>query len=645
MRALIDVSFVDNTSYSDNNTNDVVGMVLPHSWGPVGRIVTCDYSNFLSLYPQEATKEYAVADSCFNAGAGSMEIFRLQGSTTYFHVFLYLSKASENDDLEAEDFKSAYLDVADTQLDDFDACLATVVEGNRAALTKLKTLYDAIVALEAALSTEHSIELEAFKSALEAAKGADVQSAIPDDTEDSDWDSVAAEGVDKPAISEYFQSLVLAVSTVVFTPAGTAAIKLGKDRQTTVNYTKPVIGGDDIDQVLVDFVTGCPGNIPLEGDLSIRVNVGMDEEENQIITFTLIQNLDGDVVSVESMSGSPIAGTTLDGRSYYIAEVVRRDSDYFDAVVKVNSSAFLKACPAGTEFQSDVVYDVEEIAEIEETDIVAAYTQHFGSCALSNATILIPCRTTTAINNAVKSAAGTRMDCCAIIGYPIENSFTLEEIQSFARTMLGEKFAFFYAGRDVYTLLGQEFNTSCVGVIAGRYCQTTEDATINQLPSAQAYGSYPGTLVESLDETGVLALHEEGFNSVYQTATGPYIWGLKSLHSRQNSYFAKANVMRVIAQLLATTFDYLETVLHTPNSDRKKAMVQQNRQAFLDQLIAQDVLRGSSTCQCDRNNNQDKDTNGGELLIVDFDMWFVKLIERFHIRIKASDDTTTVEGV
>lgn len=645
MRSLIQVSFIDNSSYADNNTNDVVGMVLPHSWGPVGQIVTCSYSKFLEYFPQEATAEYAVADSCFNAGAGTMEIFRPQGSATYFHAYLYLSKASETDDVEAEDYKDAYLDVADTQLDDFDACLATVEASKRTALTKLKTLYDATLALETAISGEHTTELEAFNAALAAAKEDDVQNSIPDDTEDSDWDSVAAEGVDRPAISEYFQSLALAVATITFTPAGTVALKLGKDRQPSANYTAPVVGGDDIDKILVDFVSGYPGNIPLEGDLSVRVNVGMDEEDNQVITLTLIQNLDGDVVAVETMTGSPIAGTTLDGRSYYIAEVVRRDSDYFDAAVKVNSNDFLKACPAGTEFQADVTYDVEELTEVEETDIVAAYTQYLGSCALSNATLLIPCRTTTAINNAVKNAAGTRMDCCAILGYPIEQSFTLEEIQTFARTMLGEKFAFFYAGRDVYTLLGQEFNTSCVGVIAGRYCQTTEDATINQVPSAQSYGAYPGSLVESLDESGVLALHEEGFNSVYQTATGPYIWGLKSLHTRQNSYFAKANVMRVIAQLLATTFDYLESVLHTPNSDRKKAMVQQNRQAFLDQLIAQDVLRGPSTCQCDRNNNQDKDTNGGELLIIDFDMWFVKLIERFHIRITASDDTTTVEGV
>jgi hypothetical protein len=62
-------------------------------------------------------------------------------------------------------------------------------------------------------------------------------------------------------------------------------------------------------------------------------------------------------------------------------------------------------------------------------------------------------------------------------------------------------------------------------------------------------------------------------------------------------------------------------------------------------LISQEVLKGNSKCQCDDKNNPDDQTNGGELLIIDFDCWFVKLIERFKVRITASDSTTTVTGL
>ena len=103
--------------------------------------------------------------------------------------------------------------------------------------------------------------------------------------------------------------------------------------------------------------------------------------------------------------------------------------------------------------------------------------------------------------------------------------------------------------------------------------------------------------------------------------------------------------MRVIANILYTTVPFLEENLHTPNSDRKKATIQSNRQSYLDVLIAKDVLKPDSKAQCDANNNPDNLTNGGELLILDFDCGFIKLIERFKVRITASDSTTTVTGL
>lgn len=644
MQALYTVEFTDNSNYANNNTEDSVGMVLPHTWGPVNRVVRCDYAAFLENFPQAANAMYAEADSCFNAGCGTMEIFRPQGKSTYFHIFLYKSKASENDDLEAQDYKDAYDNYSVTGKSSFDEVSALVTSGKKSELDKLKTLYDAIKALEAKLTTDNTTEKEAFDAALLAASNESVRDSVPDPAQPSDWEESAAD-VDKEVVAEYFSSIINSINTIQFVPKGTEALKVGKDRQSKATFTKPLSGYEDIDVVLCDVVTGNPGNIPMEGTLSMRLSVGEDEEKNQVITYSLIQNLDGDTVAVETIIGSPIPGMLIDGQNYYFPEVVRRDSLYSDSEMKVSADDFLKYVTVGTEFQGEVNYDIENIPEIEEDEIVAAYAKYFSTRSLSKCSILIPCKCTTAINNAVKNTAGQCMNRNAIIGYPTDQPFDFESIKEFGLTMLGEKFAMFYGGRAVYSLLGMQLTTSCVGVIAGRYCSVTEDASINQIPSAAAYGAYPGSLIESLDESEVLALHELGFNSVYNTTDGPFIWGVKSLHTRQASYFAKANVMRVIAQLLRTTFDYLDQNLHTPNSDRKKAMIQQNRQAFLDTLIAKEVLKANSKCQCDGNNNRDIDTNGGELLIVDFDCWFVKLIERFKIRITASDQTTTVTGL
>lgn len=649
MRQLIDVEFVDNSNYSDNTTDDVVGMVLPHSWGPVNKVTSVVYSKFLTNYPAEATSHYAIADGCFNAGAGMMEIVRPQGTQTYLHCVLYKSKPSAKDQLNAVEYNNAYEAVQPTGKSSFDEVLTLIEPTKATTLQKLKTLYSSISALQLALDSEHAAELSAFNNALAAAKAPEVAAAVPDALVTEDWvteiPSNAAEVV------SYLQGIVDAIPAVEFTPSGTAAIKLGIDRQMKLNYTTPtggnegMINPDDVDKVICDFVQIYPGNIPLEGELAMRVAVGDDDEGERTIGFSLIQTLNGTTVAVESLQGSVVPGTLLDGQNYFITDVMNRDSLYFTAFMKVTPEELNTLIPVDSEYGQQVNYSVEEIAEISEEQIVAAYAKYFASCALSKATLLIPTKCTEAINNAVKQAAGKRMDCCAIIGYPTEQIFDYESVLAFLQLMLGEKFAFFYAGRDTYTVKGQQLLTPCVGKIAGRYCAVTADTNINQIPSAEAYGAYPGALVETFDEDEVLALHKLGGNSVYTTANGPLIWGVKSLHTRQASYFAKANVMRVIAQILYTTFPLLNQNLHTPNSTRKKATIQANRQAFLSTLISQDVLKGNSYCQCDDKNNPDELTNGGELLILDFDCGFIKLIERFKVRITASDSTTTVTGL
>lgn len=74
--------------------------------------------------------------------------------------------------------------------------------------------------------------------------------------------------------------------------------------------------------------------------------------------------------------------------------------------MKVTPEELNTLIPVDSEYGQQVNYSVEEIAEISEEQIVAAYAKYFASCALSKATLLIPTKCTEAINNAVKQAAG-----------------------------------------------------------------------------------------------------------------------------------------------------------------------------------------------------------------------------------------------
>ena len=286
MRQLIDVEFVDNSNYSDNTTDDVVGMVLPHSWGPVNKVTSVVYSKFLTNYPAEATPHYAIADGCFNAGAGMMEIVRPQGTQTYLHCVLYKSKPSAKDQLNAVEYNNAYEAVQSTGKSSFDEVLTLIESTKATTLQKLKTLYSSISALQLALDGEHAAELSAFNNALAAAKAPEVAAAVPNALVAEDWvteiPSNAAEVV------SYLQGIVDSIPAVEFTPSGTAAIKLGIDRQMKLNYTTPtggnegMINPDDVDKVICDFVQIYPGNIPLEGELAMRVAVGDDDEGEKI---------------------------------------------------------------------------------------------------------------------------------------------------------------------------------------------------------------------------------------------------------------------------------------------------------------------------------------------------------------------------
>ena len=100
---------------------------------------------------------------------------------------------------------------------------------------------------------------------------------------------------------------------------------------------------------------------------------------------------------------------------------------------------------------------------------------------------------------------------------------------------------------------------------------------------------------------------------------------------------------RTTARILQYAFNVAMDAIHTGNTDQRKALTQNLLQADLNRLVAQDAIKIQSQAICDASNNKDLDTNGGEYLIIDMNIWFVKLIERVKIRITATDSTVSAQ--
>lgn len=774
MRSLIDVQFIDQSSYSNNSYSDIVGMVMPHPWGPVNSLNSFDFSTFNRYYPYADSAAYYLAHSCFSAGAGLMEIFNPQGNKTYQHFILFTGRKDEAASISYTDLDTAIKATTDTGFDSFDEALTSVEYSRQAKLSLIESVNKAAQALAETITPtaatvtgtltgvaiptsenaygytiagtanpnklvvsgcipyivegegaaaiagnyiglkfaapESATDLDkfsaningklygvddlegtdskyfevwlvasntrvwnidinwgdgthivytvqfdnvnlisanpevAFQTVYEAANTDEVKAAIPAADEPASWAGGAAP-TNAANIVTYFTNCFNALSKVVYTPKTTlAGINSARERQKGLNFSEAGTSISNINQVLLDIATKYPGNMPLEGDVTVEAALAYVDGQ-LTCNIALIQVVDGERTVLENHVGGLVPNQIVDGKDYYINSVLKNNSEYLACNFDATEAEAVKAMGTELEMSFTFMNADQKISDIKESELQAAYQGYFGNCEMSKSTILIPTYESENLNNTVVQCAAKTMDRIAIVGYPTNMPYDFKSIKEFYTTLVAEKFGLFYQGRDAITINGVSKASSCVGRIAGRYVATTVDAGINQIPSAESYGKYPAGITATLTSQEVLDLHELGVNSVYSTSNGAYIWGVKTMHSRQSSYFAKANVVRVIANVLYTTFPYLYGLLHTPNTDRKKRMVEANRQSFIDTLISQEVLRADSKAQCNEENNKDWDTNGGEILILDFDLGFIKLIERFKIRIRATDSTVTAQEV
>ncbi len=94
---------------------------------------------------------------------------------------------------------------------------------------------------------------------------------------------------------------------------------------------------------------------------------------------------------------------------------------------------------------------------------------------------------------------------------------------------------------------------------------------------------------------------------VYASVDGARIFGIRSLHARATSYYAKFNVSRVAARILRYGFSVAMNAIHVGNTGALKASVQNLLDADLTRLKAAGDIRSQSNVLCADSNNQDID--------------------------------------
>lgn len=352
---------------------------------------------------------------------------------------------------------------------------------------------------------------------------------------------------------------------------------------------------------------------------------------------------------VEVVKGGNKVGQVVDGKNFFLGDALNSSKYFTGAALKADFKSPATAQKFTLVAHDDKVYlDTLWVKAENVADLVNEYLDYFTDVESSEATILIdPGTTAKAEADTLTALAANRTDLVAIVGYPTIGAWAPGTSDdpvslyhaSLSKTMMGA----FYAVRERVTLFGRTYITNGIGTIAGRYASVASQESINQLPSAKTWGAFGGVLDKNISFAQVLEWHAKGINSVYNTNTGPRIFGLRSLHPRESSYYSRFNVGRVSARLLKYAFSVAFDVIHTGNTSAKKALVQNLLNADLNRLKAVGAVKMPSSVKCDDKNNQDIDTSGGKILVIEYTMYFVSLIERVKITITATDTSVSAQ--
>lgn len=343
---------------------------------------------------------------------------------------------------------------------------------------------------------------------------------------------------------------------------------------------------------------------------------------------------------LEEFEGSMDPSAKSDGKSFFLEDVVN-DSDFI--AIKVNAS-----CPIAetTDRILKLITEVSIPAALESTDWKTEIRK-FNDTMSSDATLLISPLDSDELDSDLLKIGLDRQDLNVVLGYATNKTFNKESIQSYLQSLSGIRnmFGFLVVGRETTKVLGYTVELNCLGGWCGHTINVANTVRTNQLASAFSYGGYYGVLSETLTFDEVCELHENGVISVFNSNQGPLIWGVRSLHPKQTSYFGKANVMRVLSKIMRQIFPVCLNAIHTDAAANPitRATYDTMFNRIISDEIANQNLLDDSKADCLGEINSDLNTKGGKIFNLNLTLHFIGLVEKFNIKVTATDSSVTAQ--
>lgn len=391
----------------------------------------------------------------------------------------------------------------------------------------------------------------------------------------------------------------------------------------------------------IEVATKYAGMFPVsmipDGCDGIAVELSYDSV-NAILTVT-VRGLVGSTPStvIEKFAGGLVVGQYRDGAPFYIDDVVNNNSEYIN----------IKFTALPTSF-TDATVTFSGLASMP-TAITWTSTmldEYFKDRMISNATMVISPTSDESLNTAISAIANTRQNCLAITGFNIATTLTKANVITAVTSGTKDKFTMFVACKEQATLFGQTVPSNGIGGWCGTTALVAENVRLNQLASAFTYGAYNGTLTATLSlDDAVDLMDNYGVTSIINTATGNIIWGIKTTYNISTSYFAYANVMRVLSNFLRSAFPIAMSALHTDACSNMltRSGFQQKFTNIVDSLIAGQNLADDSYVDVMGELNSDANTQGGKIFNVLCSLHFMKPVEEVVFHIVATDSSVSVQ--
>lgn len=287
--------------------------------------------------------------------------------------------------------------------------------------------------------------------------------------------------------------------------------------------------------------------------------------------------------------------------------------------------------------------NVSKVVSFQKTD----YYKWFSDMRTSRATLLVSPFATDILNDQVVSTACSAQDRIAVVGANVNNSISLTTAKQFlsSQKSMTHMFATGVFAKEQVDVNGIKVIANCVGGFVGRTAAIASQYKTNQSASAFTYGSYIGTLKESLSFDDALEVHELGLGSVINDINGPLIWNVRTLYGNQNSYFAKLNVIRVLAEILRQIFPICLQAIHTDAAANEQTASDYEVKFtnILDYEVSQGNIKSDSVAVCTGSINSDKNTKGGKIFNLLLAIHFIGLVEKVNISVVATDSSVSAE--